>query len=126
MKPKFDPNKPAVCVRGNKRFPARSVGRRVVPCGAAPLVYMVDYGNGEVARYYYESGNGSFFDDGYLVNAPKKRIVWRYTVVRPACTPYTFYWNTEETAREGCAKWETVEGAVVLEPPHLFEYEVPE
>lgn len=125
MKPKFDPNKPAVCVRGNKRFPARSVG--VVPYGAAPLVYMVDYGGGEVARYYYESGNGSFLDDGYLINIPEKRVVWRYTVVCPVTgIVHTGYWSTEGLARESCAKWEKVEGVAILEPPHPFEYEVPE
>lgn len=126
MKPKFDPKKPAVCVRGHsQRFPARFLAHMASNRGVPQLVYIIDYGEYEDVSYFYEDGTSNLGDNRYLVNAPEKRIVWRYTVVRPACTPYTFYWNTEEIAREGCAKWETVEGAIVLEPPHPFEYEVP-
>ena len=124
MKPKFDPTKPAVCVKNDMRFPTRSLGRRKAARNSLTLVYAIDYGKYEDVKYFYEDGTNGW--DLYLVNIPEKRTVWRYTVARPACTPYTFYWNTEEIARENCAKWETVEGATILEPPHPFEYEVPE
>ena len=125
MKPKFDPNKPAVCIHNGKRYPARSLGLRKAGRGS-PYMYAIDYGEYEKVSSFYGDGTGDLGEGFYLVNIPEKRIVWRYTVARPACTPHTFYWNTEEIARENCAKWETVEGATVLEPPHPFEYAVPE
>ena len=127
MKPKFDPDKPAVCVFNCKRLPARMLGRRkTTNSGSPPVVYLVDYGGLEHGEYFFDDGT-SISANKYLVNIPEKRTVWRYTVVAPgSMLPDTFYRDTEEIAREGCAEWETVEGATVLEPPHPFEYEVPE
>ena len=125
--PKFCPENPAVCVMNGKTFPAHILGRRKTISGSTPVMYLVDYGDFEEVCYFHEDGSSDISSDFYMVNTPGKRTVWRYTVVVPGSMfPDTFYHNTEELARENLAKWETVEGAIVLEPPHPFEYEVTE